>query len=200
MIQAFQYIWAQKPKSKEKQRHTTTHTHTKTHTQTHSHTHKNTRTFKKREIEFQLDAFPNRTYANVKGRNVYANSYSIHGLCHVLLSNILHELAVVDFLPVFDCILIQVLQFVAHFSALGSPFSSSLDCVDCRQSTVDRVDCGLMVSGWGTGCLRLAHSQALLLAKSLSFCFLFSSSCFWRAFNSCKLVLTLGNCIGWVIC
>lgn len=50
----------------------------------------------------------------------------------VLLSNILHELAAVDFLPVFDCILIQVLQFVAHISALRSPLLACLSCLESR--------------------------------------------------------------------
>lgn len=58
----------------------------------------------------------------MSGRRAVPNVPNVESTCLVLLSNILHELtAAVDFLPVFDCILIQVLQFVAHISAKRSP-------------------------------------------------------------------------------
>lgn len=57
----------------------------------------------------------------MSGRRAVPNVPNVESTCLVLLSNILHELtAAVDFLPVFDCILIQVLQFVAHISAQRS--------------------------------------------------------------------------------
>lgn len=125
--------------------------------------------------------------------------------CLVLLSNILHELtAAVDFLPVFDYILIQVLQFVAHISAQRFPLSKLDSLMGLRQTRVvaDFTRLRLAHSGRGfvTTQITKAGNAFVFVFLLLFLPFVELLCCYWRAFNSCKLVLTPGNWIAWVIC